>query len=304
MTQVSEKSIAARWLHTAIRRVTELNRDQVIAGKSKGWANGRETRRLGSDHRHDMGMHTHAIPELCLSLDGNPTMTLGDTCYDFSPPGLAILEAGISHSEGRQGKREPYSLLWFAHHSKRLICIFSQYTPARGWECPCRLTYGSSTIGRIGKLFTDDGQLPADRFEYLRAELLTMLADLYRREVYGLAVDEDRAALGHEPMLETVRDYLDQHYAQPLTLEDVADLTRMTPNYVNSLFRNWAGQGIHQYLITVRMENAMQQCARPELTVGAIAMSVGYADPLYFSKAFRRYHGITPTQAQKQMQVK
>jgi AraC-like DNA-binding protein len=98
-------------------------------------------------------------------------------------------------------------------------------------------------------------------------------------------------------LLERVRDFLDHNYTTPIDVNTVATLTRFTPNYLNSLFSEWMGQGIHEYLIALRMRKAMELCRAGELLVKEVAQQLGYSDPLYFSRAFRRYHGCWPSDA-------
>ena len=74
---------------------------------------------------------------------------------------------------------------------------------------------------------------------------------------------------------------------------------KLAPNYLNSLFRQWKGRGIHAYLIERRMEKALELARRGDVPVKEIAATVGYEDALYFSRAFHGYHGFWPSDPKK-----
>lgn len=66
---------------------------------------------------------------------------------------------------------------------------------------------------------------------------------------------------------------------------------------VNSMFQQATGQPIRSYLTMRRLQRAWWWCRHTSEPMHLIARRVGYADPLYFSRAFRRFHGLSPTQA-------
>jgi two-component system response regulator YesN len=61
------------------------------------------------------------------------------------------------------------------------------------------------------------------------------------------------------------------------------------------LFKNEFGCGIYEYVLKVRMEKAKELVADPNFKVQSISRLLGYADSNYFSKAFKNYFGISPS---------
>ena len=92
------------------------------------------------------------------------------------------------------------------------------------------------------------------------------------------------------------KTYIDQHYNEFITLCSVANKLHMSSTYFCTLFKTRTGKGFHEYLLKVRMEIAAKLVSGKEYRVYEIARMVGYKNPRYFSEAYKRYHGVIPTE--------
>lgn len=92
------------------------------------------------------------------------------------------------------------------------------------------------------------------------------------------------------------KSILDARSAEPgLRIREVAAELRITPNHLSKLFRNEIGMSASDYLQSRRLELAARLLLETELTVAEIAHEAGFDDPNYFTRFFRRRHGVTPT---------
>ncbi|MGD9154061.1 MAG: response regulator [Bacillota bacterium] len=87
---------------------------------------------------------------------------------------------------------------------------------------------------------------------------------------------------------------IDQLYHQELTLEKVARAIAISPFYLSRLFRKEMGVGFSEYLTRLRMEKSLTLLAQG-LPVKECSFAVGYNDPNYFSRLFRKYFQLSPT---------
>lgn len=101
---------------------------------------------------------------------------------------------------------------------------------------------------------------------------------------------------GSEPLdrLQASLNYLNRHYAEPLTLEALASMEYLSPSRYSALFRRMTGRSPQQYLIELRLKNARELILSTDLSISEIARSVGYDDALYFSRLFRRHFASSP----------
>jgi AraC-like DNA-binding protein len=84
-------------------------------------------------------------------------------------------------------------------------------------------------------------------------------------------------------------------YADPLTLAELAEAAHVSPTHLVHRFTARQGCSPMRHLQAVRLDAARRLLATTDLPVQAVARQVGYADPLYFSRVFRREVGKSPT---------
>lgn len=93
--------------------------------------------------------------------------------------------------------------------------------------------------------------------------------------------------------------YICDHYREPLTLDDIARASGISPSRLAHLFPQEVGITPMRYLEQHRIEIARQRLAATSDSISAIAERVGYGSASYFSKVFRSVRGCTPREARK-----
>jgi AraC family transcriptional regulator, transcriptional activator of pobA len=122
------------------------------------------------------------------------------------------------------------------------------------------------------------------------AHLTLLLVDVAR-----LASDVvDNLRRSGEPLLADVFAVIDRRHAEPVSLRDVAREVGMTPGHLTTVVRRRTGRTVQEWIIERRLAEARSLLAETDLPVGEVARRVGMSDPGYFSRLFRRTHGISP----------
>jgi AraC family transcriptional regulator len=93
-----------------------------------------------------------------------------------------------------------------------------------------------------------------------------------------------------------VLNYIAHHLDESITLEDLARVAEISPNYLIELFRQSLGITPHKYVVRMRLERAYALLKEPSLTLLEIAHTCGFQDQSQFTTVFRRYTGATPGQ--------
>ena len=96
--------------------------------------------------------------------------------------------------------------------------------------------------------------------------------------------------------VERIRRFIDENYFKNITVEEIAARFYLNKNYIRTLFSQHLGSSPKQYLQKIRMERAKYLLSSTDENIKLIANSVGYDDPLLFSKMFKRYYNCSPTQ--------
>ncbi len=101
-------------------------------------------------------------------------------------------------------------------------------------------------------------------------------------------------------LLEPAIEWIQQHPAERFSLADAARMIGRSPATATRLFKKVTGQSFKQYQTAHRMEQAAVMLkSMPNRPVAEIAQSLGYDDPLYFSRAFNKRHGCSPSRYRK-----
>ncbi len=91
-------------------------------------------------------------------------------------------------------------------------------------------------------------------------------------------------------------DYLQEHYSEQVTLNDVADSVYVSTCYVSRMFKKELGRNFVDYLNGIRMDKAKELLRDPQYKTYEVAEKVGIPDAHYFSRLFKKLVGVTPTE--------
>jgi two-component system response regulator YesN len=119
------------------------------------------------------------------------------------------------------------------------------------------------------------------------------------RDIIFEGIDQLEQALpDYEPALnrdvEAVKQYIEEHYADDLSLELLAAKVYLSPHYLSSIFKKRTGCGLNKYIKNVRMQKAKDLLTNTHLKISNICSAVGYRNISYFCQNFRDFYGHTP----------
>ena len=96
--------------------------------------------------------------------------------------------------------------------------------------------------------------------------------------------------------IETAIRFFNMSYHTNIEIKDYAEQHLMSPYWFSQNFKKITGSSPAQYLISIRMANAMNLLDNTDYTVAQIAAAVGYENTQYFHRLFRKHAGMTPTE--------
>ncbi len=131
-----------------------------------------------------------------------------------------------------------------------------------------RESYADAVMARVTLLLVEVSRLAAEVVSDLRLDGQPLLAEVF-------AVIEDR-------------------YQQPLSLKDVAGAVHLSPGHLTTVVGDKTGRTVQEWITERRMAEARRLLVETELGVAEVGRRVGYPDPGYFARSFRRSHHVTP----------
>lgn len=99
-----------------------------------------------------------------------------------------------------------------------------------------------------------------------------------------------------------VKNYIEKFYWRSLDLRNLGDMTHYAPAYLNQEFRRRTGEPVYAFLMRTRLEHACRLLEEGDDPVKIIARAVGFRDPLYFSRVFKKHIGSAPLAYRKERQ--
>lgn len=108
-------------------------------------------------------------------------------------------------------------------------------------------------------------------------------------------------SLSRNDFIEKAKQYIDEHIYERILLTDIADYVCISPSYLSSLFKKTHHKNLVDYINEQKTERACQMIKESNMRIYEICYKLGYENPYYFSKIFKRFTGKTPTEYQAQL---
>lgn len=101
--------------------------------------------------------------------------------------------------------------------------------------------------------------------------------------------------------IEKAKSFILDNIADPITVKDVADHVGLSAEYFTKLFKKETGQNIKEFITLMKVEAAKDMLERSNLSVGMVALELGYSNFSHFSQVFRKYENVTPSEYRAQL---
>lgn len=164
---------------------------------------------------------------------------------------------------------------------------------------------GDSEIGKIMLHIYEEYQKKEIGYRLAcKGELLKLVTYLVRNGAMEMLSEED--SLKRRKKLErlnTVYQYIERHYTEPITNFELAELVHLSEGRFCHVFKESAGVAPLQYINEIRLNKAMNLLRKESFTATEAAEAVGFSDYNNFGRMFRRYFGCTPMEARKNSKI-
>ncbi|MCG3147500.1 MAG: HTH-type transcriptional activator RhaR [Verrucomicrobiae bacterium] len=253
--------------------------------------------------------HTHDFAELVVILGGHGQHQVGREVYDISAGDVFVLLGSTSHCYpvtkdlllinilyDPANLRLPRADLGTVPGYHALFEVEPRFRQRQRFQN--RLKLDMEQLGQLAKLIAElEGELrshhPGARF-LATAHFMRIMA-FVARAYSKLPVEEQRPVT----QLSKVLGYIEQHFAEPLTVANLARVAHLSETSLFRLFRQILGRSPVDYLIRLRVQKAGQLLRREPIRIKEVSEAVGFADSNYFTRQFRKVMGVSPREYQR-----
>lgn len=102
-------------------------------------------------------------------------------------------------------------------------------------------------------------------------------------------------------IIEKAKSYIRDNYKKDISLDEVSREVDISPYYFSKLFKKETGGNFIEYLTEIRLRNARELLKDSGLSIKEICAESGYSDPNYFSRIFKKYEGVTPSEFRERL---
>ncbi|MED0871610.1 bifunctional transcriptional activator/DNA repair enzyme AdaA [Bacillus mobilis] len=110
--------------------------------------------------------------------------------------------------------------------------------------------------------------------------------------------------LPNEEWVEQIKDYIEKHFDELLTLDILAEMCHGSPFHLQRTFKKTTGISPIEYILQFRIVKAAEQLLQTNQSIKEISTAVGIENPEYFATLFKKKTGFTPTEYRKKNEMK
>lgn len=257
--------------------------------------------------------HSHDFDELVVILHGTGKHEVGQETYDLEAGDVFVLLGDMTH---RYAATKDLSLVNLLYDPRQLGMRRGDLGAMSGYHAlfqieprirrrqrfKNRLRLGMDELGRLAGLITEmeeEISRHAPGWQFATATCFMRIILFLSRSYSKIPAEEPRPV----SQISEVLGFMEAHYAQALTVGDLARAAHMSET---SLFRNFQrvlNRTPIEHLIHLRISKARAMLGRADLSITQIASHVGFADSNYFSRQFRALAGISPREYRRLLDV-
>lgn len=246
---------------------------------------------------YEMPFHWHPHIEIIRVIKGNLKISLNKTDYNMKKGDIIFVNSEIVH--GSLPQNCIYECLVYDNNFIPAIAhkgqIFSEMISKGNIRINEYFPSCNDEIHTCINLIFDNMKKKEKGYKY---SVVGMISHLYgiiiKNGVYSKITDTEKQTSISVTKLKNVLEFIRNNYSNKITLKDMADIAKVSPKYLCSMFKERTHKSPVDYLIYFRVEKAVHFLITTDKSVTEIALECGFDDLSYFIKTFKKLKGVSP----------
>ena len=299
---MAEKQIKENYLDFYLQNSDWEGRTVVDSFEKVNFQKDSSIRIWYNEQNHNYDKHCHNALEIIMPVENHYDVDASDQNYHLLPGEILIIPSGEMHA------------LYAPETGKRFIFQFdvSGISQMKGYTSIQSLMTSGLHITKLSfpQIYGDIYQILIQiRNEYfssnefrelaIYSHLINLFVSIGRNHINDMDLFPNKKSHKQKEYLQKfndVLDYIDSHYTEELTLDDIADFSGFSKYHFTRLFKQYTDSTFYDYLSFRRIKSAEELLAKPELSITEIALQSGFSSISTFNRIFKQKKGCTPSE--------
>lgn len=264
-----------------------------------------------NDSMNSYDPHWHGACEMIVPVEGSYLVSVRSQTYELTPGDIFLIPGGELHSLKAPSRGGRFILLfdlepiWRISGFSYLASCLSAPVLINRSTCPSIYMEEAALFGQLCADYLSSDPM-RDVTIYVR--LLTFLMNYGKNRMsaesgYAISPSPHINHKSYSEKFGMVFSYLDEHFAEDLTLERVAAVAGFSKFHFSRIFKQLSGSNFYDYLSQRRIRSAEMLLMKPEISISQIALQSGFSSVTTFNRTFKKLKNCTPTQYRSMFQV-
>lgn len=247
-------------------------------------------------------VHTHNGYEIHYFIQGDATFLIGDRIYKPLPGDMFIFRGGVPHRINPS--REIVYKRSFVNFTELLLLdmlavsqlenLMSIFRHPNGLLVHWSLEEREHITGIFKGIKEEMDAGNTGHKTMIKLSLTQLLLRIYRKTTSEQTADPILFSSQKQTSVSRVLHYLNQNYTENVSLDDLSKTLHLNKYYICHSFKETTGYTISNYVIRKRVAEAKKLLLSTDAPILSISETLGFNTPVYFSRAFKQYVGVSP----------
>ncbi len=259
----------------------------------------------GTRHEDEAEYHRHDHLEVAYVLSGVGKYHIEDELFEVREGDFIVFNPGVKHQALLIEHNDQPTTEFFVGFSKFQLSGYPKNflpMPDDGYILHTTGDLRQKLIKLCAAMEAEKSVSRQGRYFMMKSYLIQMLIYVIREQcestprVDGYSFE----SVNKKYLVDQMVSYMEDHYNEKISLDQIAENMYLSPFYISKIFKSETGDTPIRHLINIRLEKAKDLLEEGyDGSIQEVAALVGYDDAYHFSKLFKKYYNITPSQVKK-----
>lgn len=226
------------------------------------------------------------------NVEGRGTINFQNINIELQPNTYCIIPINVPHSYEAHVD-DPWSIYWIHFRGELCASLYQRHLEAT--KVSNKIPFENQRISKFTEIFEMlSSEYNSTHLEYANILGLSFLSNFIYPE------PDNNSTNLNTTRIENITDYLYKNLHKSLKTEEIAQQFNYSPSYILHLFKKNTGYSLIQFFNLKKVQKACEYLKYTDLSIKEISFKLGFQDPLYFSRMFKKYMGDSPTDYKKE----